>query len=156
MAARSTTRLAYAPSITNQSAFFVVPTHTASQPINSAANSSLVRNGQRSSGGMVPMSFLRTYSAARTGNPIAPQQACRTTRARVTHTCPYTQAWAAGPGVGLRCTPAPSTCGPYRRVTVSSRANTARPDESPATRSAARSRTVPSDPARRPTAPSRS
>ena len=74
MAARSTTRLAYAPSVTSQIAFFVVPTHTASQPISSAASSSLVRNGQRYSGGMVPMSFLRTYSAARTGRPIAPQQ----------------------------------------------------------------------------------
>jgi len=156
LAARSTTRVAYAPSVTSQSDFRVVPTRTASQPISSAASSNLVRNGQRYSGGMVLMSFARTYRAARTGRPMAPQHECRTTRARVTHTCPYTQAWAAGPGVGLRCTPAPSTHGPYRLVTVSSRANTTRPLGPPATRSTAPSRTAPSEPTRRPTDPSTS
>jgi hypothetical protein len=57
---------------------------------------------------------------------MTPQTGWHASKPRTTQTWPYTNGEPAGPGHGLWWTPAPWTCGPYRGVGVSSRANVRR------------------------------
>lgn len=77
-------------------------------------------------GAMPDRFFCRTYSRASRGSATTPHAGWQARSPRTTHTWPYTNAPPAGPGVGLWWIPAPCTCGPYRSVGVSSRANTSR------------------------------
>ncbi len=118
--------MAYAPSTTTHTGRPRTPNHATVHRTNSTASSSLVRNGGRWIGAIDPRFAWRTYSRASSGRATMPHAGWAASSPRTTHPCPYTNGLPAGPGLGSWWTPAPWTCGPYRGVGVSSRANVSR------------------------------
>ncbi|HEX4609258.1 MAG TPA: hypothetical protein VH092_13735 [Urbifossiella sp.] len=61
----------------------------------------MVRNAGRSAIGTPARFAARMYNRANTGRASTPHVGWVATTPRTTHTCPYTNADPAGPGVGL-------------------------------------------------------